>query len=288
MKLVSFIQDGRTGLAAEFDGGRLVGLDESDAAYPGNLHLLLSRGNGSLQAAEKALAGGREIDRAAIEFAPPIAQPGKIICIGLNYKDHADESGMEAPTHPTVFARFASGLVGSDQPMVLPNDSAAFDYEGEFVAVIGKRGRRIPRERALDHVAGYSLFNDGSIRDVQFQTSQWTVGKNYDGTGAFGPYFVTADALPKGCEGLRLVTRLNGQVLQDASTSDMIFDVATLISQLSNAFTLEPGDLIVTGTPSGVGGARNPPLYMKEGDVCEIEMEGLGILRNSIVAEKVG
>ncbi|HEX7852125.1 MAG TPA: fumarylacetoacetate hydrolase family protein [Sphingobium sp.] len=286
MKFVSFIQDGRTGLALEFDGGRLVGLDESDDAYPGNLHLLLSKGSGSLQAAENALTGGREIDRAAIEFAPPIAQPGKIICIGLNYKDHADESGMEAPSHPTVFARFASGLVGNGQPMVLPTDSAQFDYEGEFVAVIGKRGRRVPREKALDHVAGYSLFNDGSIRDVQFQTSQWTVGKNYDGTGAFGPCFVTADALPKGCEGLRLVTRLNGQVLQDASTSDMIFDVATLISRLSNAFTLEPGDLIVTGTPSGVGGARNPPLYMKEGDVCEIAMEGLGILRNPIVAEK--
>ncbi|HEX7856752.1 MAG TPA: fumarylacetoacetate hydrolase family protein [Sphingobium sp.] len=288
MKLVSFIQDGKTGLAVELDGGALVGLDESDAAFPGNLHSLLSEGNGALQSAQSALLSGREIDRAAIEFAPPIAQPGKIICIGLNYKDHADESGMEAPSHPTVFARFASGLVGNGQPMVLPTDSSHFDYEGEFVAVIGKRGRRISPERALDHVAGYSLFNDGSIRDVQFQTSQWTVGKNYDGTGAFGPYFVTADALPKGCEGLRLVTRLNGQLLQDASTSDMIFDVATLVSQLSNAFTLEPGDIIVTGTPSGVGGARKPPLYMKEGDVCEIEMEGLGVLRNLVVAEKAG
>ncbi|HEX7818991.1 MAG TPA: fumarylacetoacetate hydrolase family protein [Sphingobium sp.] len=288
MKLVSFIQDGKKGLAVELDGGLLVGLDESDAAYPGSLHSLLSEGNGALQSAESVLLSGRGIDRTAIEFAPPIAHPGKIICIGLNYKDHADESGMEAPSHPTVFARFASGLVGNGQPMVLPTDSSHFDYEGEFVAVIGKRGRRISREHALDHVAGYSLFNDGSIRDVQFQTSQWTVGKNYDGTGAFGPYFVTADALPKGCEGLRLVTRLNGQLLQDASTSDMIFDVATLVSQLSNAFTLEPGDIIVTGTPSGVGGARNPPLYMKEGDVCEIEMEGLGVLRNPVIAEKAG
>lgn len=288
MKLVSFIRDGRAGLAHELDGGGLVGLDESDAAFPGDLHSLLARGNDALQAAENALSSGGEINRAAIEFAPPIAQPGKIICIGLNYKDHADESGMEAPSHPTVFARFASGLVGNGQPMVLPADSTQFDYEGEFVAVIGKRGRRIPRERALDHVAGYSLFNDGSIRDVQMRTSQWTIGKNYDGTGAFGPYFVTADALPPGCKGLRLRTRLNGRVVQDASTNDMIFDVATLISQLSSALTLEPGDIVVTGTPAGVGGARNPPLYMKEGDVCEVEMEGLGVLRNPVVAEKAG
>lgn len=288
MKLVSFIQNGKAGLALELDGGSLIGLDESDASYPGNLHSLLAKGNGSLQAAENSLSSGREIDRAAIKFAPPIGKPGKIICIGLNYKDHADESGMEAPSHPTVFARFASGLVGNGQPMVLPTDSTHFDYEGEFVAVIGKRGRRISRERAFDHVAGYSLFNDGSIRDVQMRTSQWTVGKNYDGTGAFGPCFVTADTLPKGCEGLRLVTRLNGQVVQDASTHDMIFDVATLVAQLSEAFTLEPGDIVVTGTPSGVGAARNPPLYLKEGDVCEVEMEGLGKLRNPIVAEKAG
>ena len=163
--------------------------------------------------------------------------------------------------------------------------SDKLDYEGELVAVIGRGGRDIAKERALDHVAGYSIFNDGSVRDYQLRTPQWTVGKNFDGTGAFGPYFVTADQLPKGAAGLSLQTRLNGTVMQSTSTSDMVFDVATLVSLLSVAMTLEPGDVIVTGTPAGVGGARKPPVFMKPGDICEVEIEGIGVLRNAIAAQ---
>jgi acylpyruvate hydrolase len=164
--------------------------------------------------------------------------------------------------------------------------STQLDYEGEMVAVIGKGGRHISEARALDHVAGYSIFNDASIRDFQTKAPQWTVGKNFDGTGAFGPIFVTADELPPGGKGLRIQTRLNGQIVQNASTDDMIFDVVSLISIISEAITLEPGDILVTGTPSGVGFARKPPLFMKHGDICEVELEGIGILSN-VVADDV-
>ncbi len=209
--------------------------------------------------------------------------PPKIVCIGLNYADHSAESGFEVPNYPTVFGRFASSLIGHGAPIVRPRVSEQLDYEGEFVAVIGRGGRDIPKARALEHVAAYSLFNDASIRDYQFKAPQWTVGKNFDDTGAFGPCLVTADALPPGCQGLLLQTRLNGEIVQSASTDDLVFDVATLVSTLSEAFTLEPGDIIVTGTPSGVGLARKPPLWMKPGDVCEVELEGIGILRNPVI-----
>jgi len=201
----------------------------------------------------------------------------------LNYADHSAESGFKVPDYPTIFGRFASSLIGHNAPIVRPLVSEQLDYEGEFVAVIGKGGRNIPRERALDHVVAYSLFNDASIRDYQFKAPQWTVGKNFDDTGAFGPYLVTADELPPGCQGLRLETRLNGQVVQSASTNDLVFDIPTLVSILSEAFRWEPGDIIVTGTPSGVGLARKPPLWMKAGDVCEVELEGLGVLSNPVV-----
>jgi 2-keto-4-pentenoate hydratase/2-oxohepta-3-ene-1,7-dioic acid hydratase in catechol pathway len=287
MKFVSFREDGQDGLAIAKSGGVMI-VSEKDAEYPGTIQSLLTAGGDALRRAGALLEKGREIDATRIAFMPPLRRPGKIVCVGLNYQDHASESGMKAPAHPTVFARFASSLVGNGSPMVLPPDSNQFDYEGEFVAVIGRGGRRIPRENALDHVAGYSLFNDGSIRDVQLRTPQWTVGKNYDGTGAFGPFLVTADELPPGCRGLRLKTRLNGETVQEALTNDLIFDVQTLVSELSSAFSFEPGDIIVTGTPSGVGMARKPPLFMKDGDVCEVEMEGLGLLRNPIVAERIG
>jgi acylpyruvate hydrolase len=287
MRFVSFRGDGQDGLAIARPDGALIGLLEKDPDFPGSLLSLISAGDDALIHAGARLEKGREIDVSRIAFLPPLQRPGKIICVGLNYQDHASESGMKAPPHPTVFARFASSLVGNGAPMRLPPDSDQFDYEGEFVAVIGRGGRRIPRDKALEHVVGYSLFNDGSIRDVQLRTPQWTVGKNYDGTGAFGPFLVTADEVPPGCRGLQLTTRLNGKTVQDASTDDLIFDVATLVSELSIAFTFEPGDIIVTGTPSGVGFARKPPLFLKDGDVCEVAMEGLGLLRNRIVADPV-
>lgn len=286
MRFVAFEQDGRSGLATAGQGGSLFGLRDGDAGYPGSLMDLLREGDAALAKAAALLASSPEIDASGIRYLPPIAHPGKIICVGLNYRDHATETGHAAPSHPTVFARFPSSLVGAGEPLVRPFDSDQFDYEGEFVAIIGKPGRRIAKAEALGHVAGYSLFNDGSVRDVQLRTSQWTVGKNYDGTGAFGPGFVSADELPAGCKGLRLETRVNGAVVQSASADDLIFDVATLVSQLSEAFTFDIGDIIVTGTPSGVGLARKPPLFLKEGDVCEVEMEGLGVLRNAVYTEK--
>jgi 2-keto-4-pentenoate hydratase/2-oxohepta-3-ene-1,7-dioic acid hydratase in catechol pathway len=226
---------------------------------------------------------GQPINIDAVQFLPPFPNPGKIICIGLNYVDHSAEVGIALPAYPTVFARFASSLIGHGAPIPMPRQSTQLDYEGELVAVIGRGGQNISREKALDHVAGYSIFNDITVRDYQLRTSQWTLGKNFDGTGAFGPFFVVSEDLPAGCKGLRLTTRLNGRIVQDAAITDMVFDVEALIESMSDAFTLSAGDIIVTGTPGGIGMGRHPPLWMKPGDVCEVEIPGLGILRNSVV-----
>jgi acylpyruvate hydrolase len=285
MKFVEFMDSGRRGLAVEVGPDVLCGLRHGDPDYPGNLHQLIAVGDGALTRAGEVLASGAQIDPGAVTVLPPISDPEKIICVGLNYREHAAESNVAPPAFPTIFARFASSLVGHGAPIVRPRISTQFDFEGELVAVIGKAGRHISREHALDHVAGYSIFNDGSVRDIQLRTSQWTLGKNFDQTGAFGPSFVTADSLPAGAHGLRLVTRLNGTIVQDASTEDLIFDVATLVAEISLAVTLKPGDMIVTGTPSGVGMARSPQLFMKHGDVCEVEVDGIGTLRNPVVDE---
>jgi 2-keto-4-pentenoate hydratase/2-oxohepta-3-ene-1,7-dioic acid hydratase in catechol pathway len=274
---------GREGLAASHDGRSYRALFAGDARYPGSLDRWIRLPAAERAAATAALLSAEPVDLSAVEARLPLRQPGKIICVGLNYRDHAGESGMQVPDYPTLFARFTSSLVPHDAPIVRPTESDRLDYEGELVAVIGKAGRRISKADALDHVAGYSIFNDASIRDFQLRTPQWTMGKNFDGTGAFGPVFVTADALPPGARGLRIETRLNGQVMQSASTDDLIFDVAALVSLISVGISLEPGDLIVTGTPSGVGAARKPPVFMAAGDVCEIEIEKIGILRNRIV-----
>lgn len=227
---------------------------------------------------------GRAIDENKVRFLPPLARPGKIVCVGLNYVDHAAEAGFELPPFPTLFVRFASSLVGHGAPLVKPAVSDALDFEGELVAIIGRGGRNIDEANALDHVIGYSVFNDASVRDYQMKTTQWTAGKNFDGTGAFGPWIVTADELPQGATGLKLETRLNGEIVQSASTADMIFPVARLVAILSSFMTLETGDIIVTGTPAGIGMTRTPPLYMKAGDVCEVEIEGVGLLSNRVEA----
>jgi 2-keto-4-pentenoate hydratase/2-oxohepta-3-ene-1,7-dioic acid hydratase in catechol pathway len=216
---------------------------------------------------------------------PPLRRPEKVICVGLNYREHSAESGFNQPDYPTLFGRFNSSLIGDGAPIVRPRASIQLDFEGELVAIIGKPGRNIDGSDALDHVVGYSIFNDASVRDFQFKSPQWTVGKNFDGTGAFGPCLVTADELPPGGKGLRLQTRLNGEVVQDASTDDMVFDVATLITIISEAMTLNSGDVIVTGTPSGVGLSRKPPLFMRAGDFVEIEIEKIGVLSNPVTEE---
>ena len=264
------------------DGDRMFGLPDGS---PADLTTLVAAGDAALKEAGKAMLAGNEIDTASIDYLPPFGFPEKIICVGLNYRDHAAESGFKAPDYPALFGRFPSSLIGHKAPMIRPRASDLLDYEGELVAVIGKTGRNIPKELALDHVAGYSIFNDGSIRDYQFKSAQWMISKNFDGTGAFGPAFVTADELPAGAKTLRLQTRLNGTVLQEANTSDMIFDIETLVSLLSDACELKPGDVIVAGTPSGVGAARDPKIFMKPGDVCEVEIEGIGLLSNTIAQQ---
>ncbi|WP_151981385.1 fumarylacetoacetate hydrolase family protein [Acinetobacter guerrae] len=284
MRFLSYMQAGKKGLAIRVDD-QLIGLNESEAHYPGSLEQLLQQGRTALTDAAEVLKQGNIIQLENVELLPPLNQPPKIICVGLNYADHTKESPYEQPDYPTLFSRFNSSLIADGQPIKRPLCSEQLDYEGELVAIIGKRGRHIAKEDALDYVAGYSIFNDASIRDYQFKAPQWTVGKNFDDTGAFGPEFVTADELPAGAKGLLLTTRLNGKVVQQANTSDMLFDIETLISTISEAITLEPGDLIVSGTPAGVGLGHKPPLWMKQGDVCEVEIEKIGILRSPIVNE---
>ena len=262
-------------------------VDITALGLPATLDELLRQGDAGMRAARNAVERATtRLPRAGLKFLPPIANPAKAFAIGLNYTDHAAESNFAPPKFPVVFQRYRSSWVAHDEALVRPHVSTQFDYEAELVAVIGKPGRYIAKDKALEHVAGYSLFNDGSIRDYQLRTNQWTLGKNFDNSGSFGPEFVTADELPPGAKGLRLQCRLNGQVLQDANTKDMIFDVATLVSVCSEAMALEAGDIIITGTPSGVGMARKPPVWMKAGDVCEVEVERIGVLRNRIVDER--
>jgi acylpyruvate hydrolase len=285
MRFVNFRLDGRAGTALQHKDGSLVGRFADDPKYPGSIAELITRGSDALTSAGRSLAGAPAIDGARIEYLAPLPTPPKIICLGLNYADHAAEGGFKPPSYPTIFARFASSLIGHEAPLIRPRVSTQFDYEGELVAVVGRGGRHISRAAALDHICGYSIFNDASVRDFQMKTPQWTVGKNFDGTGPFGPAFVTADELPPGAVGLKLQTRLNGNVMQSASTTQMIFDVVTTVALITEALTLETGDVLVMGTPSGIGMARTPQVFMKAGDVCEIEIEGLGILRNPIVDE---
>ena len=285
MRFTAFQSGGQEGLATATPSGELRGLLSSDENYPGSLDVLVKQGHKALENAARVLVNGRQIDLEQVTLLPPLSTPGKIICVGLNYVDHSIESGFTVPDYPTIFTRFTSTLIGCGSAIIRPLVSTQLDYEGEMVAIIGVGGRHISEQYALDHVIGYSIFNDVSIRDFQKKSPQWTIGKNFDGTGAFGPSMVTEDELPPGASGLHIQTRLNGAVVQDATTNDMVFSVARLISILSEAMTLSPGDIIVSGTPAGVGMARNPPLFMKQGDVCEVEIEGIGILRNSIEDE---
>ena len=281
MKFLSYSNGGNPGLAIETGNG-FRGLSSDQSGFPGSLESLVKAGGHGLAAAAATLAKGAPVDPAKVTYAVPFPSSGKVICVGLNYVDHSAESGFKVPDYPTLFARFNTSLIAHGAAIIRPHVSEQLDYEGELVAVIGTGGKNIPLAKALDHVAGYSVFNDASIRDYQFKAPQWTPGKNFDDTGAFGPYFVTADALPPGCAGLKLETRLNGELVQSANIDDMVFSVAQLVSIISEAMTLEAGDVIVTGTPAGVGLARKPPLWMKHGDVCEVEIEQVGLLSNPI------
>tara|TARA_R110001599_G_scaffold122181_1_gene293957 strand:- start:45 stop:902 length:858 start_codon:yes stop_codon:yes gene_type:complete len=284
MRLIAFTHaSGQAALGARIDDALV---DLTALGLPATLDELLQQGDAGLAAARKALQGATtRLPLEGLHYLPPVRHPSKAFAIGLNYIDHAAESKLDVPRHPVIFQRFPSSWVGHGEAIVRPHVSTHFDYEAEFVAVIGKPGRYIPKDKALEHVAGYAVFNDGSIRDYQFRSHQWLWGKNFDRSGGFGPEFVTADELPPGASGLNIQCRLNGTVMQNANTRDMIFDVATLVAACSDGMALRPGDIIITGTPSGVGVARKPPVFMRAGDICEIEVEGMGILRNPVVDE---
>ena len=275
MRLVSFLKEGRWCPALR-RGDNIAEIADSDLVSAQAVIAAVAEG--------RKLAEGRSHPLADITVGLPVPEPGKIVCIGLNYVDHAKEGGNPIPDYPAVFLRTRSSLVAHGQPLVRPLCSDKLDYEAELAIVIGKPGRNVREADALSHVFGYACFNDGSVRDYQRKSTQWTMGKNFDGTGPFGPDVVTADELPAGAAGLRIVSRLNGQTMQDGNTRDMIFPVARTIALISEVMTLEPGDLIITGTPAGVGYARKPPVFLRPGDVCEVEIEGIGILRNPVVS----
>lgn len=284
MRLLNYLKGGQRSLGAR-NGNAIV--DLTSAGLPDSVDGLLAMGPAGLAKAQEAAAkGGSTVPFQGTKLLPPVLNPAKAIAVGLNYIDHAAESPYkDAPKYPVLFHRFPSSWVAHDEPLIRPKVSEQFDYEAELAVIVGKPGRYISKDKALEHVVGYSLFNDGSIRDYQFKSHQWMIGKNFDATASFGPELVTADELPAGAVGLRIQARLNGQVLQDANTKDMIFDVATLISTCSEIFELRPGDVIISGTPAGVGFARKPPIFMKQGDVIEVEVEKVGILRNSVKNE---
>lgn len=281
MKLTSFVRDGVPSYGI-VQGDQIVDLGAVLRATHPTLKAVLGD-----PAQEALLARAKDAPRYALSdivFAPVIPDPARIICIGINYASHIAETGRATPEKPMIFVRFADSQVGHEQPMLRPRESAMFDFEGELAVVIGRGGRRIAAKDAFDHVAGYACYNDGSVRDWQRHTSQFTPGKTFPGTGGFGPWLVTRDEIPDPAA-LHLVTRLNGAEMQKAPISDLVFDVPALVAYCSVFTNLEPGDVIITGTTGGVGAFRNPPVWMKEGDVVEIEISGIGTLRNPIAAE---
>ena len=287
MRIVGFEADGGVRLGV-IDGDAVVDLQAVDARIPADLGAWLRANDGEL-APLQGLARRAPVSTrrplANLRFGLPVARPGKILCLGLNYLEHAKEGGHARPQFPSIFLRCVTSLVPHQSPILRPSVSETLDYEAELVAIIGRRVKHVEPADALACVAGYACFNDGSVREFQRRTSQWDMGKNFDRTGGFGPWMVSADELPAGGKGLHIESRLNGKVLQSDNTANMLFPVAETIADLAQGITLEPGDLVVTGTPSGVGHARQPPLWMRAGDVCEIEIEGIGVLRNPIADE---
>lgn len=281
MKLMVFTKDGASKL------GVVEGDSVADASAAGFADVAAVAAGGAAALDKVAGAAAQGAKHALGDVAPalPVARPSKFVCVGLNYALHAREGGHDIPTYPSFFLRFPASLVAAEAPVIRPKCSEQLDYECELAIVIGKGGRHIAEKDALSHVFGYTMFNDVSVRDFQRKTSQWTPGKNFDGTGPLGPVVVTADELPPGASGLHITTRVNGSTMQDSNTEDMIFSTQRTIALLSEFTTLEPGDVIATGTPSGVAHARKPPAWMKAGDIVEVEIDGIGVLRNPIVDE---
>lgn len=282
MKLSSIYLDQQPVVAARQPDGSLLNLTAAQPDLATDVGQLLAVPHWRERVATATDRARKIESRAAVEYRPVIPKPGKFLCLGLNDVDHAAESGLAVPEHPVVFGRFASSLVGHEQPLLCPAESREFDYEVELAVIIGRAGRRLSEDRALEHVAGYSVFNDGSVREYQLRTSQWCLGKNFPGTGALGPAMVSSDELPPGGNGLRMTTTIGGEVLQDGNTNRMIFPVARALALLSEAIAFEPGDVISMGTPSGVGFARKPPRFLKAGERCTVAIEGVGELSNPV------
>lgn len=286
MKFTTYLRDGQARLGVIDGEDRVVDLNDARPQVPADLRAALLSGTDLAAQGRAALASSApRTPLASLDLAPLLPAPGKVICLGLNYFDHAQESGRQKPEYPWFFYRGASSLLAHGGQALRPRVSEKLDYEAELAVVIGRRGKHVPQSAALDLVFGYACFNDISVRDYQKRTPQWTIGKNFDATGGFGPVLVTADELPPGAAGLRIQGRLNGEVMQDANTRDMIWDVAQTLALLTECLTLEPGDVIVMGTPAGVGQSRTPPVWMKAGDRFEVEIEGIGTLANTIVDE---
>ena len=280
MKLATYRTSKGAGYGVVRDDGIVDLTRRIGKKYPDLRALLAGNALGAALKIAKA-AKKPDLKTGNVTFLPVIPNPGKIVCVGLNYEEHRVETGRDKTENPALFIRVAESQVGHGQPIVMPAESTNLDYEGEIAVVIGKRGRRIPEEDAWRHVAGYACYNDGSVRDWQRHTLQWTAGKNFVRTGAFGPWMVTRSEIADG-EELTLETRLNGQVMQHATTAQMIHRIPGLIHYISTFTSLEPGDVIVTGTPGGVGARRTPPVWMKPGDTVEVEVSRVGVLVNSI------
>jgi 2-keto-4-pentenoate hydratase/2-oxohepta-3-ene-1,7-dioic acid hydratase in catechol pathway len=290
MKIVGFVANGGLRLGV-VEGDQVIDLQAVDERIPADLGEVLRRHDGDLGALKSAAARAPASARrplAGLTFGLPVANPGKVICLGLNYLEHVKEGSQRdnIPKFPTIFMRCNTSLVPHNQPIIRPKASEQLDYEAELIFVVGKRAKHLTMANAYSCIAGWSCGNEGSVREFQRKTTQWDMGKNFDRTGGFGPWMVTADEVPQGGNGLKLETRLNGRVMQSDNTDNMMFPVAETLVYVTQGMTLEPGDIVFTGTPSGVGHARKPnPVWMKPGDTCEIAIEGVGVLVNPIAAE---
>jgi acylpyruvate hydrolase len=289
MKIVAFTGEKGSRLGV-VEGDQAIDLSAADGNAPTDLGEWLAAHNGDLKPladlAKRAPASAHR-PLSSLIYGLPVVRPGKIICLGLNYLEHVKEGAQRdnVPKFPTIFMRGRTSLVPHVQPIVRPLVTETLDYEAEMILVVGRRAKHLTAANALSCVAGYSCGNEGSVREFQRKTTQWDMGKNFDHTGGFGPWFVSADELPPGGKGLKIETRLNGNVMQSDNTDNMMFPVIETLVYVTQGMTLEPGDIIFTGTPSGVGFARKPPVWMKNGDVCEVEIGGIGVLRNPIADE---
>jgi 2-keto-4-pentenoate hydratase/2-oxohepta-3-ene-1,7-dioic acid hydratase in catechol pathway len=283
MKLATFTQDAVTRIGV-VDGDAIVDLAAAAPALPRDMLGFLEAGPEALHAARAALGDGPRLPLADVRLEAPIARPPKFLAVGLNYADHVAESGLETPKHPTIFNKQSTCVTGPTDPVHLPRASHVLDYEGELGFVIGRRCRHVSRDDAVDVIAGYLVVNDVSVRDWQLRVPTWTMGKSFDTHGPIGPWIVTSDEITDPHQ-LRLRTWVNDELRQESNTKELIFDCFTLVEHISTAFTLEPGDVIATGTPGGVGIGMKPPHLLVAGDVVRIEIEGIGQLENPVIAE---